>query len=76
MVILAINQPIVKRTRSLKMNLIKCWVRMINIMCKTKRYFASNARDMGIMQMFVQLKLSQGMKIAIKIVVTLFKKEL
>ena len=49
---------------------------MINIMCKTKLYFASNARGMGTMQMSVQLKLSQGMKIAIKIVVTLFKKEL
>lgn len=76
MVILAINQPIAKRNRSLKMNLIKCWVRMINIMCKTKLYYASNARGMGIMQMFVQLKLSQGMKLAIKIVVTLFIKEL
>jgi hypothetical protein len=73
---LATNQPIAKRSRSLKMNSIKCWLKMINIMFRTKRYFASNVRDMGTMPMFVLLKLYQGMRIVIKIAATLFKKEL
>ena len=73
---LATNQPIVKRTRSLKMNSIKCWPKMINITFRTKQSFASNVRGMDTMQMFVLLKLSLGMKIVIKVAVALFKKEL
>ena len=46
---------------------------MINIMYRTKLYFASNVRGMDTMQMFVLLKLSLGMKIVIKVAATLFK---
>jgi hypothetical protein len=74
--ILDTNLLIAKRTKFRRMNSIKCSLRMTNITCKTKRYFASNVRGMATMQMYALPKLFQGMKIATKVQPTLFKKEL